>query len=46
MENDTELRLALPGSVEVKKPRETPQKRSSPDSRSVEDENHDKPSPK
>ncbi|XP_078160133.1 auxin-responsive protein IAA4-like [Carex rostrata] len=39
MENDTELRLGLPGSDDVKK-------RSSPDSRSVEDDNHDKPSSK
>jgi hypothetical protein len=46
MEKDTELRLGLPGIVEIKKPRETRQKRSSPDSRLVEDDNHDKPSSK
>ncbi|KAJ1699476.1 hypothetical protein LUZ63_007988 [Rhynchospora breviuscula] len=46
MDNDTELRLGLPGSVEAKKPRETPHKRNSPDCMSVEDDHLDRPSPK
>ncbi|KAJ3673320.1 hypothetical protein LUZ60_006694 [Juncus effusus] len=45
MDNDTELRLGLPGCVETVKPRETPLKRSFSDS-NLETDQNDKPQAK